>query len=172
MNEPRWLSEREQCAWRGFTTMRRQLDSALNRQLVRDAGLSSADYELLVPLSEAPGQQLRARDLARAVDWEKSRLSHHINRMRQRGLISREDCPTDARGAVIRLTEQGRHAIEAAAGDHVETVRRYFIDLLSPEEIDTLASIADRVLNRLADGPPHDVPTTRLPALPNDAMST
>jgi DNA-binding MarR family transcriptional regulator len=149
--------------------MRRQLDSALNRRLASESGLSSADYELLVPLSEASGQQLRACDLARAVDWEKSRLSHHINRMRARGLISREDCPTDARGAVIRLTEQGRHAIEAAAPDHVESVRRYFLDLLSPEEIDTLASIANRVLNHLTDRAPQNLPTTRLRALPNDA---
>jgi DNA-binding MarR family transcriptional regulator len=150
MTEPQWLDEREQRAWRGYRKMRRQLESALNRQLMRDAGLSMADYELMVPLSEAPGRQLRARDLARLVDWEKSRLSHHIGRMERRGLVARLECPTDARGAFIQLTDEGMRAMEAAARDHVVTVRRYFIDLLTPGELDTLTSISDRVLDRLA----------------------
>jgi DNA-binding MarR family transcriptional regulator len=140
--------------------MHRQLRSALNRQLTRDAGLSAADYELLVPLSETPGQRLRARDLGREVDWEKSRLSHHIGRMERRGLVERQECPADARGAFIRLTEEGRRAMEAAAPDHVETVRRYFIDLLSPDELDTITSVADRVLRRIAAGAPDDEEST------------
>jgi DNA-binding MarR family transcriptional regulator len=154
VTQPRWLDQREERAWRAFYKMHRQLDTAINRQLTRDAGLSAADYEILVPLSEAPGQRVRARDLSRGVDWEKSRLSHHIGRMQRRGLVDRQECPTDARGAFIQLTEEGRRAMEAAAADHVETVRRYFIDLLSPEELETLTSIADRVLDRIAEGSP------------------
>ncbi|MGC9669122.1 MarR family winged helix-turn-helix transcriptional regulator [Planosporangium sp. 12N6] len=152
MTGPRWLDEREHRAWRDFHVMRRRLESVVNRQLLHDAGLSAADYELLVPLSEAPGQRLRARDLGREVDWEKSRLSHHIGRMERRGLIERRECPTDARGAFIHLTEKGRLAVETVAPGHVETVRRYFIDLLTPAELDTLTSIADRVIRRVAEG--------------------
>jgi DNA-binding MarR family transcriptional regulator len=151
MGEPRWLDAREQRAWRGFNDMRRQLDKEINHQLTRDARLSAADYELLVPLSEAPDQQLRARDLARAVDWERSRLSHQVRRMEERGLVERQECPTDARGAEIRLTAAGRRAIESAAPDHVATVRRHFIDLLTPEELDTLTAISGKVLGHLAD---------------------
>ena len=150
VTEPRWLDEREQRMWRAFGDMHRQLDSAMERQLNGES-LSGADYHLLVPLSEAPGRQLRARDLRRAVNWDRSRLSHQIRRMEQRGLISREDCPGDARGTMIRLTSEGRGAIEAAAPGHVETVRRLFIDQLTPEEIETLTSIADRVLSRIAE---------------------
>ena len=102
-----------------------------------------------MPLSEAPDGQLRARDLARIVDWEKSRLSHHLTRMEQRGLVERRECPTDARGAFITLTAAGRGAIEGAAPQHVEAVREHFIDLLSAAEIDVLTAIADRVLDRL-----------------------
>nr|WP_205860927.1 MarR family transcriptional regulator [Planosporangium flavigriseum] len=136
--------------WRAFHEMRRHLDKAIERQLA-DAGLSTADYNLLVPLSEAPGDGLRARDLASHVDWDRSRLSHQLRRMEQRGLITRRDCPTDARGTMIMLTPAGRRAVEAAAPGHVETVRRHFVDLLSPEEIDTLTAISTRVRDSGAD---------------------
>jgi DNA-binding MarR family transcriptional regulator len=149
MTEPRWLDEREQHAWRGYTQLSRRLSRVLGQRLMRDSGLSAADYELLVPLSEAPDDQLRARDLARMVDWEKSRLSHHLTRMEQRGLVERRECPTDARGAYISLTTNGRRAIEDAAPQHVEAVRENFIDLLTPGEVAVLTDIADRVLDHL-----------------------
>jgi DNA-binding MarR family transcriptional regulator len=83
------------------------------------------------------------------VDWEKSRLSHHLTRMEQRGLVERRECPTDARGAFINLTPAGRRAIEGAAPQHVEAVREHFVDLLTEDEIDVLTRITDRVLDRL-----------------------
>jgi DNA-binding MarR family transcriptional regulator len=149
MPDPRGLDEREKRMWHAFHDMRRRLDTSLDQQLARDAALSAADHQLLVPLFEAPDQRLRPRDLCRAVGWDRSRLSHQMRRMEQRGLVSREECCTDARGTVIRLTEEGRQAIQAAEPGHVETVRRYFIDLLSPEEVDALTSIAQRVLERI-----------------------
>lgn len=149
MTQPRWLDEREQRAWRGFTQLNRRLTRVLGQRLARDSALSLADYELLVPLSEAPGGQLRARDLGRVVDWEKSRLSHHLTRMEQRGLVERRECPTDARGAFIAMTSAGRQAIEVAAPQHVADVRDTFIDLLSAAEIEALAAITERVLDRL-----------------------
>lgn len=149
MTSPRWLDEREQRAWRGFSRMHRRLTKVLGNQLLQDSGLSAADYELLVPLSEAVGDQLRARDLARTVDWEKSRLSHQLTRMEQRGLVERRECPTDARGAFISLTMAGRAAIEGAAPQHVEAVRGHFMDLLTEDEIDVLTRISGRVLDHL-----------------------
>lgn len=141
--------------WRAYLTMRRDLDAVLDRQLT-EAGLSDADYQLLVPLSESPGSELRARDLGREVGWDRSRLSHQIRRMQQRGLIGRRECPTDARGTMIRLTPAGRAAVEAAAPGHVEAVRRYFVDLLTADEIDLLADIAIRVRDRIAEAPTTD----------------
>lgn len=149
MTQPRWLDEGEARAWRGYAQMHRRLDRVLGQLLMRDSGLSAADYALLVPLSEAPGQLLRARDLARGVDWEKSRLSHHLTRMQRRGLVERRGCETDARGAFIALTRVGRRAIEEAAPQHVDAVRENFIDLLTREELATLSEIAERVLERL-----------------------
>lgn len=144
-----WLDAREQRAWRAFLDVRRDLLAELNRQLTRDAGLSGADYALLVPLSEAPDGRLRPRDLGRQVDWDRSRLSHQIRRMQERGLVVREECCTDGRGAFVVLTDHGREAIESAAPDHVRSVRRFFFDVLAPAEVETLISIYDRVLDRL-----------------------
>lgn len=150
MADPRWLDDREAKAWRGFIAMGGQLTARLNRHLLRDAGLSGGDYAVLVGLSEAPEGRLRAFELGRALDWEKSRLSHHLTRMEGRGLISRAECATDARGAFVVITEKGRAAIEAAAPHHVEDVRRLFVDALTPDQLDALAQISDAVLARLA----------------------
>jgi DNA-binding MarR family transcriptional regulator len=130
MAKPRWLNEREAHLWQAYRDLQRELRNALHRQLVRDAGLSGAEYALLVPLSEAPDARLRARELGRMVGWDRSRISHQLSRMEQRGLVARERCPDDARGSMVRLTPAGRSAIEAAAANHVTTVRRFFFDPL------------------------------------------
>jgi DNA-binding MarR family transcriptional regulator len=149
VDEPRWLDEREAKAWRGFVAMQSQLMRRLARQMQADDGLSEADFEVLVRLSEAPQGRQRVFELGQATQWEKSRLSHHLSRMVQRGLVTRETCPTDSRGAFVRLTDAGRGAIEDAAPHHVEHVRRWFIEALTPEQLDALAAIADDVLGAL-----------------------
>ncbi|MBV9140647.1 MAG: MarR family transcriptional regulator [Pseudonocardiales bacterium] len=149
MAEAPWLDAREQRAWRAFLDVRRELLAELARQLTRHAGLSGADYELLVPLSETPEGRMRPRDLGRRVDWDRSRLSHQIRRMQERGLVVREECCTDGRGAFVLLTDRGWEAITSAAPDHVRSVRRLFFDVLQPGEIETLISIYDRVLDRV-----------------------
>lgn len=144
-----WLDAREQRAWRAFIDLTRELPAELNRQLTRDAGLSGADYALLVPLSEAAEGRIRPRDLGRAVDWDRSRLSHQIRRMQERGLVVREECCTDGRGAFVVITDRGREAIKSAAPDHVRSVRSFFFDVLRPGEVETLISIYGRVLEQV-----------------------
>ncbi|AXB42195.1 MarR family winged helix-turn-helix transcriptional regulator [Amycolatopsis albispora] len=150
MTTPRWLTDREQHVWQTYLALQRELHSAQEHQLERDSGLSTADYTLLAPLSEAPDGLLRARELGRLAGWERSRLSHQVSRMAKRGLVVREDCPDDARGSMVRLTKAGREAIEAAAPEHVATVRRYFFDPLSPDEVDQLGHLLGRLLAALA----------------------
>ncbi|WP_245949739.1 MarR family winged helix-turn-helix transcriptional regulator [Saccharothrix carnea] len=147
---PRWLDEREARVWQAYLAVNRELNGALERQLVRDSGLSNADYALLVPLSEAVDGVVRSRELGALVGWERSRLSHQIGRMEKRGLVTREECVEDARGSMVRLTAAGRAAIEAAAPAHVETVRRYVFDGLSVEEAEVLDRVFHRVLDRIA----------------------
>jgi DNA-binding MarR family transcriptional regulator len=145
-----WLDEREQLMWRAFGDMRHRLDAAIERRLT-EAGLSAADFELLLPLAEAPDRRLRARELRLKIDWDRSRLSHQIRRMEKRGLLVREDCPGDARGTIIRLTQEGADAIAGAVPGYVDTIRRLFIDLLTPDETRMLTSLSHRVLGRIAD---------------------
>jgi DNA-binding MarR family transcriptional regulator len=147
--KPRWLDERQQHVWQAYLHVNQRLYATLEDQLVRDAGLSGADYKVLVPLSETPGGVLRARELCTEIGWDRSRLSHHVSRMEKRGLVSREECREDARGLMVRLTDGGRTAIEGAAPGHVEYVRRYFFDLVSTEELATLAAVFDRLLENL-----------------------
>jgi DNA-binding MarR family transcriptional regulator len=147
----RWLTEEEQRAWRGLLRMTSQLNARANRLLLQEYGISLADYEVLVALSEAPEGQLRVFEVADALAWEQSRVSHQLARMQRRGLITREGCATDARGAFAVLTTAGRAAIERAAPAHVEQVRQLVFDELSHEQVSALTEITTRVLDRLAE---------------------
>jgi DNA-binding MarR family transcriptional regulator len=155
MKEPRWLDAREAHLWQSYRDLYCELTCVLEARLIRNSGLSGADYAMLHPLSVSQCGVLRTRDLGRSIGWERSRLSHQVSRMEKRGLVVREECESDARGSMIRLTETGRAAIEAAAPDHVEAVRGYLFDKLSREEQDTLTSLLDRVLEGL---PAKDLP--------------
>jgi DNA-binding MarR family transcriptional regulator len=148
--KPRWLNAREARAWYGFQDMRAQLTAHLARQLAQDSGLTEADYAVLVNVSEADGRRMRSRDLGKALGWQRSRLSHQIARMEARGTVERAPCDDDARGFDVVLTDDGMAAIEAAAPAHLADVRHCFIDLLTPEQLDTLADIADIVTGHLA----------------------
>ena len=152
--QPRWLNPIEQHAWRTFLQMQGQLTARLGRDLQADSELSLADYDVLVHLTDLAGGRRRILELARELDWEKSRMSHHLARMTKRGLIAREECPADGRGAFIVIPQEGRAAIEAAAPRHVESVRRLVFDALTPEQVATLATISEQILGRLdAPGP-------------------
>jgi DNA-binding MarR family transcriptional regulator len=146
----RWLTEEEQRAWRGLLRMTAQLNAQANRLLHEEYEISLADYEVLVALSEVPEGRLRVFEVADALTWEQSRVSHQLARMQRRGLITREGCATDARGAFAVLTTVGRAAIEQAAPAHVEQVRQLVFDELSHEQVSALTEITTRVLDRLA----------------------
>lgn len=149
----RWLTAAEHRAWRNFSLMQLQLFALLGRELADD-GLSYQDYIVLAHLSDQKDNQLRLTELGRELGWEKSRISHHVTRMEQRGLVARMRCPTDQRGWFVVMTDEGRAASAAAAPGHVATVRRHFIDLLTPAQLETLDGIARTVLDQL----PHDDP--------------
>jgi DNA-binding MarR family transcriptional regulator len=149
MAKGRWLDEREARLWRTWLRLNQELPSVLEEQLSRDAGLSGADYAVLVPLSGSPDGMLRARELRREILWDRSRLSHHVGRMEKRGLVVREECAEDGRGAMVRMTDAGRAAIEGAAPGHVAATRRYFFDFLSDDEVAALTAVLGRVLANL-----------------------
>ena len=151
--DPKWLDPREDRAWRAFRHASHRLSLRLQRHLLRDSGLSDADYEILAVLSEHAAGRMAAEEMSVLLRWEKSRRSHQVRRMQDRGLILREPNPVDARSTMIRLLPAGRRAIEAAAPLHVDAVRRHLIDLFTPDELDTLAALNERILRHLADEP-------------------
>lgn len=151
MAQVRWLDEREERAWRALQFMQMRLTGALARQLAAESGLSYQDYVVLVALTDQPDGRLRLFELAQVLGWEKSRLSHHVARMGQRGLVTKEPCDTDRRGAVVVVTGQGRSEIESAAPGHVAAVRDLFVDRLTPRQLEAVADAAEAVLAGLVE---------------------
>lgn len=119
--------------------------AAVSRDLHADSALSEADYEVLSTLSELPGRASRFRDLAEAIHWSTSRLSHQLGRMEERGLVLRRPTAKDKRGSEVELTESGWSTIHAAAADHVRSVRRHVFDHLTAEQTKQLADIASSI---------------------------
>ena len=148
-----WLTAEQEQVWRRWLRLNVMLPAALHRELQADAGLSLPDFDVLVHLTDSPAGRVRVSDLAHALQWEKSRVSHHVTRMQGRGLVCREECPDDARGAFVVVTPAGRAAIERAAPGHVRTVRDLIFDQLTDAELEDLDAITRKVLARLDPAP-------------------
>jgi len=145
-----WLSADEQRAWRSYLEATKVLMDALDRQLQREAGMPHAYYEILVRLSEADGRALRMSELAESTLSSRSRLSHAVARLEERGWVVREDCLTDRRGQMARLTDEGFAVLAAAAPGHVATVRRLMVDVLSAKQLAAIAGIGDAIVAAVA----------------------
>ena len=152
MTRVRWLTPEEQSVWRAFLDVSRLMSEQMNRQLSDESGMSLPEYEILVALSEAPGRRLRMNQLAEVCQSSRSRLSHAVNRLEEAGWVRREACPTDKRGALAVMTDEGFAAIEAAAPGHVEGVRRHVFDVLTPEQIRELGDISAAIRDGLLRG--------------------
>lgn len=147
-NGTRWLSEDEQRAWRTHLEVSRLLTYQLERDL-QPFGLTINDYEILVNLSESEDRRMRMSDLAAATLQSKSRLSHQITRMEKAALVRRESCESDKRGLFAVLTDQGWSTMREVAPHHVASVRRHFIDQLSPDELTRLDSMLHPIAEKL-----------------------
>ncbi|MEU6786336.1 MarR family transcriptional regulator [Nonomuraea angiospora] len=151
----RWLNDDEQRAWRAFGLATRLLTDRLERDLLAAADMPPTYYELLVLLSEEPARTMRMSELAHWTNSKPSRISHAINKLEQKGWVRREHYADDRRGWLAVLTDDGLAALQAAAPEHVASVRRHLIDLLTPEQLRQLADISEAVLDHLA-GPRAD----------------
>jgi DNA-binding MarR family transcriptional regulator len=144
-----WLTEHEMKAWLRLYAVVELLPSALDSQIRRDAGLTHFEYAALGMLSAAPEQTLRMTELATKTNATLARLSHVVRRMADRGFVDRIPCPGDGRATNVRLTDAGQRKVEAAAPGHVATVRTHVFDVLTPEQVDQLITVADAMLTRL-----------------------
>lgn len=161
--QPRWLSEEEQRAWRAYMASTQLVSDALDRQLQRDANMPHAYYSLLVWLSETPDRRMRMTELAERSKITRSRLSHAIARLEENGWVRRESCPSDRRGQLAVLTDEGFAALAAAAPGHVEAVRGAIFDRLSPEQTQQLGEICRIIAEGLQpdEGAATDLPWLR-----------
>ena len=138
----RFPTRAELRVWRDFIEAGELLRAEMAARLQRESGLSPGDYAVLLALSEADGARLRSSELAAHIGWERSRLSHHLGRMERRGLIAREDCPTDSRGADVVLTAAGDQMFRAANRPHLRDIREIFVDALTPGQLAAAGEIA------------------------------
>ena len=152
----RWLNEREQRAWRALQLMQLRLTGELSRQLGAESRLSWPDYQVLVVVTNEPEGRMRLFELGTTLGWEQSRLSHHIGRMAERGLVKKESCATDRRGFIVSATARGRRELASAAPGHVAAVRRLFIDQLNSQQLDVIAEIGETVLAAIDAASPRE----------------
>ncbi|MGJ4127098.1 MarR family winged helix-turn-helix transcriptional regulator [Corynebacterium sp. LK28] len=139
------MNSREQQVWRAWLNTHIQINAELAQQLSADTSLSLSDYEVLVHLSESPDNQQRIVALANTMQWSRSRLSHQITRMAKRGLVRRETCDADGRGAFVVLEPAGLEAITNAAPGHVKKVRELIFDHLSDAEVEKLLALLSKL---------------------------
>jgi len=143
----RWLTEDQQRMWRNYLALSGRLQAAMNRQLQARCGLSLADYEVLVVLSERG--PVRVLELAAALGWEQSRLSHQLTRMRGRHLLERHGSEHDRRGATVEITAAGSDALRTAAPDHVSLVRSVLFDGMTATQLRGFDAVITAALSRL-----------------------
>jgi DNA-binding MarR family transcriptional regulator len=136
----RRMTSAELATWRALLDTTAELRRVLGAEL-EPTSLSPADYQVLLALTEAQGKRMRSSELARTVDWERSRLSHHLGRMERRGLIRRDDCATDSRGADVSVTPDGAHFFRRATAPHMRSIKMHFADVLAPEQFAALADV-------------------------------
>ena len=141
----RWLSREQQRAWRAYVEATRLLQDSLDAQLQADAGMPHAYYEILVRLSETPDRRLRMAELATGTQSSRSRVSHAVTRLEERGWVRREACESDRRGQNAVLTDEGFAALAAAAPGHVAQVRATVIDALSTAQLRALADASTTI---------------------------
>ncbi|RKR91963.1 DNA-binding MarR family transcriptional regulator [Micromonospora pisi] len=149
----RRMTTRELATWRALIDTTDDLRKLMGAQLARESNLSPADYQVLLALSETEGTRLRSSELAASIDWERSRLSHHLGRMERRGLIRRDECATDNRGSEISLTDDGARIFRAATAPHLRAIKQHFGDALTPEQFDALADILRALREHLQPQP-------------------
>jgi DNA-binding MarR family transcriptional regulator len=142
------MTSGELATWRSLLDITGELRRVLGAELL-ETGLSPADYQVLLALTEADGKRMRSSELARTIDWERSRLSHHLARMERRGLIRRTDCPTDSRGAEVSVTAEGARVFRRATAPHMRSIKRHFADALTSDQFAALADILGSLQNHL-----------------------
>lgn len=133
--------ESELRTWVRFLATHAAITRELEAQMMGAHGLTLSDYDVLVQLARAPERRMRNIELAKAVVLTRSGVTRLVDGLEQDGLVTRCSCPSDKRGTLIALTDEGLHRLREAAATHVEGVRELFLDRIGPDgraEMDAL----------------------------------
>ncbi|MFF5207404.1 MarR family winged helix-turn-helix transcriptional regulator [Streptosporangium sp. NPDC000396] len=174
MTDTRWLSDDELDAWVTYVKATHLLERRVEEQLKADSGLTHAQYEILVKLSSAPDRRMRMTELAHKVVVSKSGLTYQVGQLEKAGLVRRTTCPSDDRGVLAVLTDEGTRCLERTAPGHVAVVRAFLIDQLTPDELRTMARIMAKATAAMTAAPGHTIETraaTRRPGAGSRAAS-
>lgn len=144
--ETRWLNEEEQELWRLILGSIRKINRGMEETLMAGGEVSMSEFAVLVALSEAEGNALRLRELCADLEWDRSRTSHQVTRMEKRGLVTKSKSVGDARGVIVRITDEGLERLERAVPEHVESVRRIVFDHLNEKDIPSLVNFFQGIL--------------------------
>ena len=152
--DTRWLDDTEQQHWRALVTAMTLITRQLNTEMLATHDLSMDDYAILAMLSEAEDDRQRFGELAETLRVPKAHITYRFRRLEKQGLVERQPCPTDARGAFAALTPAGRAKIEAAAPDHVAAVRELVVDQLTPAQLSGMGEAMRAIVDaRCASAP-------------------
>jgi DNA-binding MarR family transcriptional regulator len=113
----------------------------VGRDIAQATRLSGPEFGVLSRLVALGKGEMRQQALASVMAWDKSRLSHQLTRMQERGLIERRR--TDGKTVFVALTKLGREKLDAARPIHAASVRRNLLSRLSQEQIDTLVRVSN-----------------------------
>ena len=150
----RWLDSDQQASWRAFLSGTTRLFERLEGDLREQCGLSLPEYEILVRLSDAPARRLRMAELAESLAHSRSRVTHTVARLERHGAVTRTACPTDGRGVVAELSDEGWELLVAAAPVHVAGVRAYLVDLADPDDFAAVGRVFAAAADRLGGEAP------------------
>jgi DNA-binding MarR family transcriptional regulator len=143
----------ELAVWRTYIETAEEVRRSLASAFQETSGISPGDYSVMLALSEAPEKTLRSSDLAAVVGWERSRLSHHLRRMEERGLVLRGSVGGDARGAAVSLTTAGARTFRSSSAAHLRLVREVFVDAFTAEQLQHLHELTTTLRSHLdSDG--------------------
>jgi len=138
------LSREERVVWRRFVETHAAIVRRLDDDLRAQSGLTLSSFEVLYELVRSPGNRLRMAELADRLLFTRSGVTRLVDRLERDGLVERNDCDHDGRGVYAILTTKGFETFEAAAGPHIEGVRRQFF-----EPLDGWEDVLLRLLHQL-----------------------
>ncbi|RRJ62821.1 MarR family transcriptional regulator [Paenibacillus oralis] len=135
------LNEEEMRIWHMWKGTFQSIFGRVVKEMSEHTGLSEADYGVLDRLALLGNGSLRQQELADSMDWDKSRLSHHLTRMEKRGLVMRKPIDTD-RGVQVSITSAGQSALDDARPIVAKAIRKHFLDRLTDQDITLITKLA------------------------------